>query len=81
MKNRYDYKNADKIKQSCNEWCCPCNEGRGCQANDFCVDACDNSFYNKTDKWNILMEMAYDTMSTTAYDEICRRMYEYAEGI
>jgi len=82
MKNKYDFNNIKKIKQGCNEWCCPCNEGRGCQANDACENACDIAFYNhrhnKVDEWNELMELAYQTMNTAEYDEVCRKMYEFA---
>ena len=79
MKNKFDTNNISTVRQACNEWCCPCNEGKGCQANDKCAYACDDAFFNEDDTWNILMTIAYNTMNTPEYDAVCKEMYEFAE--
>ena len=81
MKNKFDNNNIPTIKQSCNEWCCPCNEGKGCQANESCSDAGDNAFYNRSDKLNDLMNKiceAYMERDFETYDIIAKEMYDYA---
>ena len=80
MKNKYSNKNIQHVIESCNDWCCPCNEGNGCQANNYCSEACENAFFNKDSKWNKLLNEAYLYMNTDKYDSICKEIYDFAEN-
>lgn len=79
MKNKYDNRNVNKVIEECNEWCCPCNEGLGCQGNMFCREACENATFDETSPWHTLMDEAFKTQYTPKYDEICKRIYDFAE--
>jgi hypothetical protein len=81
VENKYSEKNVNKVIEPCNEWCCPCNEGLGCQGNMFCRNACENAFFNDNDEWNVLMYNAFVTLNTPEYDDACKAIYDYAERL
>ena len=81
MKHRYTEKNVNKVIELCNEWCCPCNEGMGCQGNIFCRNACEQAATDEKSEWNALMEKAFATLYTPEYDSVCKAIYEFAERI
>lgn len=75
MRSRqWDKLTTNKCKQSCNNWCCPCNDGStGCYANDFYEMLCDSSttahiFRGEEDLFDRLLTESYDRM-VESYDD------------
>ena len=85
MKNRqWNKLTTNKCKQSCNEWCCPCNDGStGCFANDFYEMLCDSSFSafffrGEKDLFDRLQDESYDKMvegydNPEVYEKFCEK--------
>ena len=81
MKHKYTERNVNKVIEFCNEWCCPCNEGSGCQGNIFCRSACENAMLDEKSEWHTLMSKAHATLNTPEYDEACKAIYAFAERV
>lgn len=77
MKNKYDFNNIKTVRMSCNEWCCPANEGRGCQAPEAFSIMCDNN----SKKFSDLLNEAYDVTfnDEDTYNEVAYKLYELME--
>ena len=85
MKSRkWDELTTNKCKQSCNNWCCPCNDGStGCYANDFYEMLCDSSFSafmfrGEEDLFDRLQEESYKRMiegynDPEIYEKFCEK--------
>ena len=85
MKSRkWDELTTNKCKQSCNNWCCPCNDGStGCYANDFYEMLCDSSFSTfmfrgEEDLFDRLQEESYKRMvegydNPEVYEKFCEK--------
>ena len=85
MKSRkWDELTTNKYKQSCNNWCCPCNDGStGCYANDFYEMLCDSSFSafmfrDEEDLFDRLQEDSYKRMvegynDPEIYEKFCEK--------
>ena len=77
MKNKYDSRNV-KYRYSCNDWCCPCNDGtKGCHAEENIMNLCDfddAGFLRYTNK-------CYDAMlkGEEEYNLACKDFYFYCD--
>ena len=92
MKNRqWNKLTTEDCKQSCNEWCCPCNDGStGCYANDFYEMLCDSSttahiFRGEEDLFDKLQEESYDRMVESyddpeIYERFCEKFIKELEN-
>lgn len=86
MKNKFSKNNTKNVHMGCNEWCCPCNEGKGCQANDAFMMLCEMSSFDRNDnEYNKLMNEAYWAMQesftgdSSHYNEVCEKLYKLSE--
>jgi len=92
VKNRqWNKLTTEDCKQSCNEWCCPCNDGStGCYANDFYEMLCDSSttahiFRGEEDLFDKLQEESYDRMVESyddpeIYERFCEKFIKELEN-
>lgn len=88
---QWDKLTTKECKQSCNNWCCPCNDGStGCYANDFFENLCENSTLaylhrGKEDKFDKLQEESYSKMvesydNSEIYEKFCEKFVKELGG-
>lgn len=78
MKSNIGQKRNQKYKYSCNNWCCPCNDGvKGCYAEEKIMYLCDFDDVG----FNKFLDDCYTASlrGEEEYESACRNFYKYAD--
>ena len=82
MKNKFFKLRKLTYKYSCNNWCCPCNDGKvGCFADDLTMELCD------FEKLSNYLDDCYDALCRSnlvkdhsIYEDVCEKFFKYVDS-